>query len=73
MIWYTLNNIFLPLGIYGIYGFWGAFYFVVIGVVGVLFLETVNYIEHYGLLRKEVSPGVFEKVNIMHSWNAPHR
>lgn len=33
-------------------------------------LEAVDYIEHYGITRKEISPGVYEKVNPMHSWNA---
>lgn len=32
-------------------------------------LELTNYIEHYGLNRKEVSPGKFEKVLPIHSWN----
>ncbi len=33
-------------------------------------LEAVDYIEHYGIERKELSPGVYEKVNPKHSWNA---
>ncbi len=33
-------------------------------------LEAVDYIEHYGIVRKELSPGVYEKVNPKHSWNA---
>ncbi|TGK87094.1 alkane 1-monooxygenase [Leptospira noumeaensis] len=32
-------------------------------------LEMTNYIEHYGLKRKEVSIGKFEKVLPVHSWN----
>ncbi len=40
--------------------------------ISVLFLENVNYLEHYGLLRKKIN-GVYERVNITHSWNAPHR
>lgn len=35
-------------------------------------LELVNYIEHYGLRRKEISPGKFERVLPIHSWNANH-
>lgn len=33
-------------------------------------LELVNYVEHYGITRKEISPGKYEKVNPRHSWNA---
>lgn len=36
-------------------------------------LEIVNYIEHYGIVRREVSPGKYERVTPMHSWNANHR
>lgn len=35
-------------------------------------VETVNYIEHYGLMRKKMPDGTFEAPNIRHSWNAPH-
>jgi len=73
MIYYTLNNFLLPYFVYRMYGGWACYYFVLIGIISILFLEVVNYIEHYGLLRKEISPGVFEKVEIQHSWNAPHR
>lgn len=36
-------------------------------------LETINYIEHYGLARQEVAPGRFERVMPWHSWNSSHR
>lgn len=39
---------------------------------GILLLESVNYIEHYGLVRREISPGKYEKVLVKHSWNANH-
>jgi alkane 1-monooxygenase len=35
-------------------------------------LELVNYVEHYGISRKEISPGRYERVNPLHSWNASH-
>lgn len=35
-------------------------------------LELVNYVEHYGMQRREVSPGRYERVNPLHSWNASH-
>ncbi|MFN4300206.1 MAG: alkane 1-monooxygenase [Thermaurantimonas sp.] len=39
---------------------------------GFLLLETVNYIEHYGLARKKVSERRYEDVNVTHSWNSDH-
>lgn len=42
-------------------------------LVAIAFLETINYIEHYGLERRLVRPGVYERVTPLHSWNAAHR
>ncbi len=42
-------------------------------LVSVLMLESVNYIEHYGLRRKEVSPGKYERVKPQHSWSSNHQ
>ncbi len=45
--------------------------FVAAALVGILLLETVNYIEHYGLMRKPVAMG-YERVMPWHSWNSDH-
>jgi alkane 1-monooxygenase len=42
-----------------------------VGVISFLFLETINYIEHYGLRRKKVG-NKYEKVQNTHSWNSDH-
>lgn len=41
-------------------------------IVGFSLLELVNYVEHYGIVRKEISPGKYERVNPIHSWNSSH-
>ncbi len=41
-------------------------------LAGILLLETVNYIEHYGLLRAKLPSGRYERVREMHSWNSNH-
>jgi alkane 1-monooxygenase len=43
-----------------------------IAIVGFLMLETVNYIEHYGLERKKMENGRYERVQPWHSWNSNH-
>ena len=40
--------------------------------VGILLLESVDYIEHYGLVRRRRSDGRLEPVRRQHSWNANH-
>ncbi|MFZ1749608.1 MAG: alkane 1-monooxygenase [Saprospiraceae bacterium] len=42
------------------------------GIVGILLLESINYIEHYGLLRKKLPNGRYELVEKFHSWNSDH-
>jgi alkane 1-monooxygenase len=42
-------------------------------VFSIIYLEAINYLEHYGLARKRLPNGEYEKVTIRHSWNAPHR
>ncbi len=36
-------------------------------------LELVNYIEHYGLVRRHLGDGRYEPVRPHHSWNAAHK
>ncbi len=43
-----------------------------VAVVGFLMLETVNYIEHYGLQRRQLASGRYEPVQPWHSWNCNH-
>ena len=47
-------------------------YLVAAAVVGILLLESINYVEHYGLLRKRKPNGRYEKVELWHSWNSDH-
>ncbi len=42
------------------------------GAIGALLLETVNYLEHYGLLRDRREDGRYERVRPAHSWNSNH-
>lgn len=46
--------------------------FLCASVVGWLLLETVQYIEHYGLAREKVSEHRYENVQPAHSWNSNH-
>ncbi len=41
--------------------------------IAVLMLETVNYLEHYGLLRELRADGKYEPCQPHHSWNSDHR
>ena len=47
-------------------------YIVISAVFGFTLLETVNYLEHYGLLRQKLESGRYERCAPVHSWNSDH-
>lgn len=49
-----------------------AVFFFAQSVVAFTLLELVNYIEHYGIVRRRCANGHYERVNPLHSWNASH-
>ncbi len=53
-------------------GWAGAGYFLAIAAVGVFLFQIVDYVEHYGLVRREISPGTYERVKPHHSWNSDY-
>ncbi|MDG2194404.1 MAG: alkane 1-monooxygenase [Polaribacter sp.] len=72
MIIYTIATLSLLTAIYLFFGQFGLVCFLAASVIGILQLETVNYIEHYGLLRKQNEHGRYERVKRTHSWNSDH-
>ena len=79
--WFSINNEMLlfqliqvafVLGIYLFFGLIVTLCFLIAALLGVLLLESVNYIEHYGLTRNETENHQFERVQPHHSWNSNH-
>ena len=58
--------------IYMLFGYPVIFYYLGAALMGILLLETVNYIEHYGLSRKMIQQGKYERAMPEHSWNSDH-
>lgn len=72
MIWYHIAHIALIACIVLIFG-WGVLIpYLVAAVISILTLECVNYIEHYGLVRKKMNSGRYEPMGEEHSWNSNH-
>lgn len=46
--------------------------FLISSLIAILLLEIVNYVEHYGLARKQNQNGRYEKVTPIHSWDSGH-
>ena len=72
MIWYMLIQGTLLAAITMIWSASTMLYFILTALVGILLLETVNYIEHYGLVRKQKEGGKYERPLPHHSWNSNH-
>ena len=72
MFWFTLIQIGYLVLIYFFFGIVGLTIVSLAGVVGFLLLETINYIEHYGLKRTLLPSGRYERVSEKHSWNSNH-
>ncbi len=72
MVFYTLFQLSFLLFIYYNFGLYLTLLSILMSIVSFLFLETINYVEHYGLLRKKEPSGRYERVKPHHSWNSNH-
>lgn len=53
-------------------GWWGVALYAIQAAFAVMQLEAVNYVEHYGLVRKHLGGGKYEHAKPRHSWNSSH-
>ena len=70
MLWYHLIQPAYLFGVYLLFGLSGLLFAITVGVIAFLFLECINYIEHYGLRRFKTASGRYEIVRPHHSWNS---
>ena len=54
-------------------GWVGVAFFLMQSLIAVLLLETIDYVEHYGLARREIAPGVYERYGAQHAWDSRFR
>jgi alkane 1-monooxygenase len=72
MLLFQIIQVLLLVGIFSLFGLTTTLLFMVAALMGGLLLESVNYIEHYGLTRNETGDHQFERVQPHHSWNSNH-
>ncbi len=72
MIHYHIIQALYLLGIYTFFGGTVLTLSIIASTASFLLLETINYIEHYGLRRKKLPSGQYERVLPRHSWNSNH-
>ena len=72
MLLFQIIQLLFLVGIFIWFGWTTTLLFMVAALMGGLLLESVNYIEHYGLTRNETENHQFERVQPHHSWNSNH-
>jgi len=72
MVQFTLIQLAFVALIFYFLGWLVTLYFLAAATIGILLLETVNYIEHYGLQRKPTGDGKYQRAMPEHSWNSDH-
>lgn len=72
MVLYQLIQVAFVGAVAWLFGWWAMICFLVAALMGILLLETVNYIEHYGLQRRPLPGGGYERAMPVHSWNSNH-
>lgn len=72
MLRFHLMQIFFIAVIFVAFGRLPTVLFLAAATQGIVLLETVNYIEHYGLQRRQLAEGKYERALPAHSWNSNH-
>lgn len=72
MLRFLFIQILLILFIGFFFSWFVMLYYLASAGIGILLLETVNYIEHYGLERRLNTDGKYIAVKPIHSWNSDH-
>lgn len=69
---FQIFQIGFALAVLFLFGFEVLLSYLIAAFIGILLLESINYIEHYGIVRERMDNGIFEMVKPEHSWNSDH-
>ena len=72
MLYYTLIQLIYIGSVFFFLGPLAGGIAIAVGITSAILLETINYIEHYGLRRNKTKSGRYERVSEIHSWNSNH-
>lgn len=70
LIWWYLITLTTLIAFTWAFGIWGGVFFLGQSFVAFTLLEVVNYLEHYGLHRRKLPNGRYERTQPEHSWNS---
>ncbi len=69
LIWLTSFSVLWAWGSYWLGGVYGFTFWLVAAIGSIITIELANYVMHYGLSRKKMENGRYERVSPLHSWN----
>ena len=72
MLWYHIIQPAYLFVVFTLFSTKALVFAIIVGIIAFLFLECINYIEHYGLRRFKNDSGRYERVQTYHSWNSNH-
>lgn len=72
ILWSHIAQLTFLTGVVMIAGWSNLLLYLIAALIGIIALESVNYIEHYGLVRKRMASGRYEPMTEIHSWNSNH-
>ncbi|QKX04686.1 alkane 1-monooxygenase [Aquimarina sp. TRL1] len=72
MLCYLLLQSLYLFFIYYRYTISGILVVFIAAIISILLLETINYVEHYALVRIKKKNGRYERILPIHSWNSNH-
>ena len=70
MLWFTAVPLLVGAALWFAWGAVAVLFFFVQAWMAFTLLEAVNYVQHYGLARRRLDGGAYERVAHHHSWNA---
>ena len=71
-MYFSVSGI-MALGLHVAFGRVALNFFLIQAFWAVILFESVNYLEHYGLERRQLPNGTHETVKPQHSWDSPAR
>ena len=70
MLWFSALPVLIAIGFWLAWGPIAALFLFVQSWMAFTLLEAVNYVQHYGLSRRRLESGAYERFGHGHSWNA---
>jgi len=70
MVGYFILHAIIIGTIYQVFGSGGLKMHLIYALTGIIQIEVVNYIFHYGLARAMGKDGIYESISLMDSWNS---